>query len=563
MKRKREIEKGNDDDGGGKRYNYFHEKNKSLFAINEKLCKTFADKNVPQLFEGMKIWINGSTIESGYDHLSLQRELMAHGAIVVNTKCSGVTHVLCENLNHEKTEKEKSVKHRKAIRFLKPSWAIESINKGKIEPWEHYCIQQLRNNTITSHFQASSRRPSRRAPQQPKNPVSVRAVNFLEKACADKSVQAVGLDGYVLWSKPSAEMQKVNPGQSIKSARSILGHDSVAELDATRLNRTTVELASILKSKVSNPVEFIARDEFHCDLDDFFAIPGWDLARRKVGELEGTTTCEKLFRNAGQTDRIERAFGLPFKSDKALLRALESMLMLLKLEKNVVDGPWFLCWQSIDPKCDLYQVEIPFEKDDFSVHDKAAFLAKKVKYDQVRYLVIEKKELKGEDHGLIDLTSDTMLTPPDLPQGVDPDCFRALPKGIQQELLKNSKRGVRGATTKPSEITHYLQKVERSEDEAKDESVLANAPGQDDSRQELIEAVVDFIGSCDDRETIERKLSEFVCRLIGSRCLAKAQFTLRLIQFELGKGDGSKATWECIRKRAERWGRLVYGGSII
>ena len=104
----------------------------------------------PQIFRGLKIYLNGSTAPLISDHrlkqlfaqhggnssISLGRRTVTH--VIIGDKCGG-------GLASGKIEKEITTVGGKGIKFVTTQWVLDSIEKGIRQPEARYSPSNLRN----------------------------------------------------------------------------------------------------------------------------------------------------------------------------------------------------------------------------------------------------------------------------------------------------------------------------------------------------------------------------------------------------------------------------------
>lgn len=110
---------------------YFRRKKIKLQNLDAELRSTSGDK--PQIFRGIVAHVNGYTQPSLND---LHHLIVSHGGgfmQYLDGKTS-VTHIIAANLTPKK-----AVEFRR-YRIVKPAWIVDSVNAGKLLPWDEYRV---------------------------------------------------------------------------------------------------------------------------------------------------------------------------------------------------------------------------------------------------------------------------------------------------------------------------------------------------------------------------------------------------------------------------------------
>jgi hypothetical protein len=100
----------------------------------------------PQIFSGLNIYLNGSTLPHISDH-KLKRLLAQHGAnISIALGRRTVTHVILSDkgrLAAGKIQKEVTKIGGKGVKFVGVRWVLDSIEKGRRQPESQYEVVRL------------------------------------------------------------------------------------------------------------------------------------------------------------------------------------------------------------------------------------------------------------------------------------------------------------------------------------------------------------------------------------------------------------------------------------
>ncbi|KAI7846807.1 BRCT domain-containing protein [Circinella umbellata] len=98
----------------------------------EKILEGSASQTVPQIFEGLSIYINGYT---NPPQSELRTQIILHGGDYQHyLKKSSVTHIIATNLTHAKCNEFR------AYKVVKPNWLMDSIKEQRLLPWNDYRI---------------------------------------------------------------------------------------------------------------------------------------------------------------------------------------------------------------------------------------------------------------------------------------------------------------------------------------------------------------------------------------------------------------------------------------
>ncbi|KAK5124494.1 hypothetical protein LTR85_001711 [Meristemomyces frigidus] len=110
---------------------YFRRKKIKLQNLDAQLRAQSADK--PQIFKGVVCHINGYTQPSLND---LHTLIVQHGGGFIQylDGKTMVTHIIASNLTPKKKEEFKR------YRMVKPAWVVDSVNAGKLLPWDAYRV---------------------------------------------------------------------------------------------------------------------------------------------------------------------------------------------------------------------------------------------------------------------------------------------------------------------------------------------------------------------------------------------------------------------------------------
>ncbi|KAK4545031.1 hypothetical protein LTR36_003582 [Oleoguttula mirabilis] len=126
-------EKGDEYEGSkfGGFTEYFRRKKIKLQNLDAQLRAQSADK--PQIFKGVVCHINGYTQPSLND---LHALIVQHGGGFIQylDGKTMVTHIIASNLTPKKKEEFKR------YRMVKPAWIVDSVNAGKLLPWDAYRV---------------------------------------------------------------------------------------------------------------------------------------------------------------------------------------------------------------------------------------------------------------------------------------------------------------------------------------------------------------------------------------------------------------------------------------
>jgi hypothetical protein len=107
---------------------------------------SFPPKTPPQIFSGLNIYLNGSTLPHISDH-KLKHLLVQHGAnMSITLGRRTVTHVILGDrggLAAGKIQKEVAKIGGNSVKYVGVRWALDSIEKGKRQPESQYEVVRL------------------------------------------------------------------------------------------------------------------------------------------------------------------------------------------------------------------------------------------------------------------------------------------------------------------------------------------------------------------------------------------------------------------------------------
>jgi DNA repair protein REV1 len=110
---------------------YFRRKKIKLQNLDAELRSSSGDN--PQIFRGIVVHVNGYTQPSLND---LHRLIVSHGGGFMQylDGKTTVTHIIAANLTPKK-----AIEFRR-YRIVKPAWIVDSVNAGKVLPWDEYRV---------------------------------------------------------------------------------------------------------------------------------------------------------------------------------------------------------------------------------------------------------------------------------------------------------------------------------------------------------------------------------------------------------------------------------------
>ncbi|KAI6828771.1 DNA repair protein [Hortaea werneckii] len=110
---------------------YFRRKKIKLQNLDAEIRANSGDK--PQIFKGIVCHVNGYTQPSLND---LHNMIVQHGGGFVQylDGKTMVTHIIASNLTPKKKEEFRK------YRIVKPAWIVNSVNAGKLQPWDNYRV---------------------------------------------------------------------------------------------------------------------------------------------------------------------------------------------------------------------------------------------------------------------------------------------------------------------------------------------------------------------------------------------------------------------------------------
>ncbi|CEJ01524.1 hypothetical protein RMCBS344292_15548 [Rhizopus microsporus] len=104
----------------------------------EKEVRNRSSQELPQIFKGLSIHINGYTQPSATE---LRRLILQHGGDYQHyLKKLHVTHILASNLTSAKMQEFR------AYKVVKPNWITDSVNAKQLLPWQSYRLASKPNN---------------------------------------------------------------------------------------------------------------------------------------------------------------------------------------------------------------------------------------------------------------------------------------------------------------------------------------------------------------------------------------------------------------------------------
>ena len=137
---RKRIENHNFEDEEGEEYepskfgdfgDYFRRKKIKLQNLDHELRAQSTDK--PQIFKGIVCHINGYT-QPSLNCLHVMIVQHGGGYIQYLDSKTMVTHIIASNLTPKKKEEFKR------YRIVKPAWIVDSVNAGKLMPWDNYRV---------------------------------------------------------------------------------------------------------------------------------------------------------------------------------------------------------------------------------------------------------------------------------------------------------------------------------------------------------------------------------------------------------------------------------------
>jgi len=110
---------------------YFRRKKIKLQNLDAQVRSASAGK--PQIFRGIVAHVNGYTQPSLND---LHHLIVSHGGGFMQylDGKTTVTHIVAANLTPKK-----AIEFRR-YRIVKPAWIVDSVNQGKLLPWDNYRV---------------------------------------------------------------------------------------------------------------------------------------------------------------------------------------------------------------------------------------------------------------------------------------------------------------------------------------------------------------------------------------------------------------------------------------
>ncbi|KDD73741.1 hypothetical protein H632_c1878p1, partial [Helicosporidium sp. ATCC 50920] len=119
---------------------YMHNKNAKLGEQFDADAAAGEKGEMPHLFSGVSIHVNGFTIPSAEE----LKQLMARhgGRFVLYPDLASITHVICSNLTDRKAHL--FLRARKPIPVVHPAWVLESIRAGTLLPVRPFLLDAIR-----------------------------------------------------------------------------------------------------------------------------------------------------------------------------------------------------------------------------------------------------------------------------------------------------------------------------------------------------------------------------------------------------------------------------------
>ncbi|KAI7860877.1 hypothetical protein BDC45DRAFT_7834 [Circinella umbellata] len=232
----------------------------------EKILEGSASQTVPQIFEGLSIYINGYT---NPPQSELRTQIILHGGdyqhysklhnnIIV--KKSSVTHIIATNLTHAKCNEFR------AYKVVKPNWLMDSIKEQRLLPWNDYRITGKDAAQRELQFQRSKKQQQQQQQQHE------------EEDNTKKPLEGKALNATLLAKSWNRENTSVNPGFVKKFySSSRLHHLSTwkSEIKAEIIKRLDEKFGreaggSLGKKRKRNGERLV----MHIDFDCFFASVG-------------------------------------------------------------------------------------------------------------------------------------------------------------------------------------------------------------------------------------------------------------------------------------------------
>ncbi|KAG2219697.1 hypothetical protein INT45_001869, partial [Circinella minor] len=221
----------------------------------EKFLEGTASQTVPQIFDGLSIYINGYT---NPPQSELRRQIILHGGDYQHyLKKSSVTHIIATNLTHAKCNEFR------AYKVVNPDWLMDSIKEQRLLPWNDYRITGKDTAQSELHFQRSNKQKQQQ---------------HEEDDNTKKPLEGKALNATLLAKSWNRENTSVNPGFVKKFySSSRLHHLSTwkSEIKAEIIKRLDENFGreaggSIGKKRKRNGERLV----MHIDFDCFFASVG-------------------------------------------------------------------------------------------------------------------------------------------------------------------------------------------------------------------------------------------------------------------------------------------------
>ncbi|KAI9274686.1 hypothetical protein BDA99DRAFT_498241 [Phascolomyces articulosus] len=227
----------------------------------EKILEESSSQAVPQIFNGLSIYINGYT---NPPQSELRRQIIIHGGDYQHyLKKSNVTHIIASNLTQAKCNEFR------AYKVVKPEWLMDSIRQKQLLPWNEYRITGKDTAQKELPFQQANKQ---QIPQQQQKQQKLQEEKVEEDM---ENPQGKVLNANLLSVPWNRENTSVNPGFVKKYySSSRLHHLSTwkSEIKAEIIKKLDEKFA--VKGKGKKRKYDGTRIVMHVDFDCFFASVG-------------------------------------------------------------------------------------------------------------------------------------------------------------------------------------------------------------------------------------------------------------------------------------------------
>ncbi|KAI8968052.1 hypothetical protein BDF20DRAFT_917275 [Mycotypha africana] len=303
---------------------------KSKLKKQEKELKEQASQDLPQIFSGTSIYINGYCDPPATE---LRRLILQHGGDYQHyLKKLSVTHIVATNLTNSKLQEFR------AYKVVRPNWIVESINAKQLLPWQNYRLASKCSGQTELPFQPKAIAPlpqphiqpdEQQSPSEQNNQIVNKIPDLQQQTSlcnlnAKPATTGEALNADLLSNKWAREVSTVNPAfikRYYETSRlhylSTWKHEIKKIVEALELNN----VKSLNRSPFTGAAENKKRKHpssprviMHIDFDCFFASVGIKdrphLNDKPVAVTHSRTASETSKSDIASCNYVARSYGI-------------------------------------------------------------------------------------------------------------------------------------------------------------------------------------------------------------------------------------------------------------